>query len=109
MLSRRRVEILMRIRIAALLGILAASLALADDNAFAGAWKLNVEKSNGRPYFVMRDGVLRIPPDIFKGGVIPTAIAPNGKVPQVFKFEISPDGRTMTVTQPQADPNFRAV
>jgi hypothetical protein len=98
-----------RIKCAALLLTIFTWLVLADGNPFAGTWKLNVEKSNSRAPFLLPDGVLRIPSEVFKGGAISSAGPRNGKGGEVFYFSITPDGQTLTLTQPQTDPNYKVV
>jgi hypothetical protein len=109
MLSGRRLQRIVRIKCAALLLTIFTCLALSDANPFAGTWKLNAEKSNSRAPFLLRDGVLRIPSEVFKGGAVSSGGPRNGRGGEVFYFAITPDGRTLTLTQPQTDPNYKVV
>jgi hypothetical protein len=89
---------------------------LAAENPFAGTWKLNTQKSVRLvPQCV--DEMMVIPPEPFPvSAASHQAIRiPNPKGPKppqcrsVYKFTASPDGRTLTLTQPQVDPAFKAV
>ncbi len=97
------------IRIAAVLLALCSFLICADVNPLAGTWKLDPVRSKGPVPSMVRDGFLTFPPEIFLGGSPPRNRTPNGKVPGVYKMTVSPDGRTLTMTQPQAVPEHRTV
>jgi hypothetical protein len=91
-------------------------LVSAADNPFAGSWKLNTAKSVGPAPSCVHDGIMRIRPEIFTGaGNQGPAGEPSGKGKQsaectsVYLFTPSPDGRTLTLTQPQKNPAFKAV
>jgi len=90
-------------------------LAFAEENPHAGTWKLNPAKSHGPIPACVQAGVLRIKPEVFTGspksvGRSAAASGPSsGQCAGVYLFAPSPDGRTLTMTQPQVDPKFIAV
>jgi len=104
-----------------LLIVFVAWPALAQDNPYAGTWKLNAEKSIGPApacAVLSNDGILRIAPGIFTGSPasnsapLPARLATGSKSSQcvgAYKFTSSPDGRTLTITQPQINPEYKAV
>lgn len=98
-----------------LLGFVLCLQTLAADNPYAGTWKLNLEKSKGPTPACLDNGILVIPPEIFTGAAAPnqdtrlTKIKSPNCFRRVYKFTASPDGRALTLTQPQIDPAFRAV
>jgi hypothetical protein len=89
--------------------------AFADENPHAGTWKLNPERSRGPVPACVQNGVLKIKPEIYTGSPKPalrSAAAPgpsSAKCAGVYRFAASPDGHTLTMTQPQVDPKFIAV
>ena len=112
-------------RMRTLINFIATSVAVcglfaqAEENPAAGTWKLNAAKStlNGVALpFVQNDGVLRIKPEIFTGS---SAAKPperqarpranSNSAASVFNFDLSPDGRTLTLTHPGTDREFKAV
>ena len=109
-------EFLMRLLITTFALAVCGVLVSAADNPFAGSWKLNTAKSTGPAPSCFPDGIMRIPPEIFTGaGNQKPAREVSGKVKQsaectgVYLFTPSPDGRTLTLTQPQKNPIFKAV
>jgi hypothetical protein len=85
----------------------------AADNPVAGTWKLNTTESKGPVGAFVHNGILQIPPEIYKGGssdknAPAKKVAESGKGPAVYLFSPSPDGRTLTITQPQ-DPSIKLV
>jgi hypothetical protein len=91
-------------------------LAFADDNnRYAGTWKLDTAKSHGPMPACLQKGILNISPEIYTGspksGAQPATGtgSPTGSCKGVYFFSQSPDGRTLTMTQPQAHPEFKAV
>ena len=90
--------------------------AVAMDNSFAGAWKVNLPKSTGRVRECIGEGTLVFPPKIFVPGssapdrevALPKRKSQNCLGPLVYKFTPSPDGRTLMLTRPN-DPAFKAV
>jgi hypothetical protein len=106
----------MRLIVTGILLLAACGLqAFADQNPYAGTWKLIAEKSHGPVPACVQDGVLKIKPEIFTGSPNSTgrsaapAAPPSGRCAGVYRFTPSSDGRTLTMTQPQVDPNFKAV
>jgi len=105
-------------RLLAAIAIAAACLVAsshAADNPTAGTWKLNAAKSQLKgpaPAFV-HNGVLQIPPEVFTGAdqsePMPAAQLPGGAAPGVFKFDVSPDRRVLTVTRLRSDSSFKMV
>jgi hypothetical protein len=101
------------IRFSILLLALGSFVVVAENIPFAGAvWKLNSEKSNGRtPTCLGLDkGNLRLPSQMLTGSPTDKPIRPlPAQCALVYKFTWSPDGRTMTMTQPELDASFKAV
>jgi hypothetical protein len=88
----------------------------AADNPLAGSWKLNPAKSTGPTPPCARDGILRIQPEIYTGSSNPKpakepvgAGSTSAKCTSVYLFTPSADGRTLTMTRPNADPPVKAV
>jgi hypothetical protein len=82
--------------------------AFADQNPYAGTWKLNKAKSHGSMPACVQNGVLKIKPEIYTGSP-KSAGTPSGQCRDVYLFAPSADGRTLTMTHPQSDPKFIAV
>ena len=66
----------------------------------------------------VQDGILKIRAEVFTGSPSPdsagertvvTHVPESGKSATVYLFTPSPDGRTLTLTQPQRNPAFKAV
>jgi hypothetical protein len=99
------------------LAVAFCGLASAADNPYAGSWKLNPMKSVGPPPACLQNGILRLPAEIYTGpkSAPATVSAKAARAPQasrcgVYFFQPSPDGRTLTVTQPQEkNPTFKSV
>ncbi len=102
----------------AFIGVLALTVALfgafAQDNPNAGAWKWNAAKSSGAGPLppLVHNGILKIDREIFTGTTTPrtprTAAQSSAK-PQLFHFDLSADGQTLTLTRPGADPTLKLV
>jgi len=103
-----------------LLPVVCGLLCFAQEPTFSGTWKFNSQKSIGPAPVCLTNGVLKIPVAIYTGpgsgtsqrtssganaAPSPTAKCASG----VYKFDTSPDGRTLTMTQPQRKGNFKAV
>ena len=105
----------MRLLVTTLAFAICGVLASAADNPLAGSWKLNPAKSTGPATSCFPDGVLRLPPEIFTGarnqklGEVSGKVKQAGECAGVYLFTPSPDGRTLTLTQPQKNPTFKAV
>jgi hypothetical protein len=106
----------MRLLAATLLLTFCGFLAFAADNPLAGSWKLNPAKSTGPTPPCVRDGVLRIQPEIYTGSSnTKPAKEPAGagsqsaKCTSVYLFTPSADGRTLTMTRPNANPPVKSV
>ena len=91
-----------------LLSAACGHLAFADENPYAGTWKLNKEKSHGSMPACVQNGVLKIKPEIYTGSP-KSAGTPSGRCQGVYRFAPSEDGHTLTMTQPQVDSKFIAV
>jgi hypothetical protein len=88
---------------------------LAADNPYAGTWKFNTAKSKGATPTCLDNGLMVIPPDALTSA---SAANPDRSLVKlksancfrrVYKFTASQDGQTLTLTQPQIDPNYKAV
>ena len=83
---------------------LLGTLAFAESNPAAATWKLDKQRStlNGPPPSIVRNGILKIRPEIYtgEGTAAPRRQARTAGASKVFKFDLSPDGRTLTVTRP---------
>lgn len=106
----------MRLLVTTLALAICGVLASAADNPFAGSWKLNTVKSTGPSTSCFPDGTLKIPSEIFTGagsqqpaGETSGKGKRSGECASVYLFTPSPDGRTLTLTQPQKNPAFKAV
>jgi hypothetical protein len=107
-------RLLTAVALAAILGCMSL---VAADNPAAGRWKLNRVKSQTSaplPPFVV-DGLMTIPREI----ATDTSLSKAGRMPQrsnnrsggtpiLYKFDLSPDGRVLTVTR-KSDACFRMV
>jgi len=109
----------MRLLAATLTLALNIFVASAADVPLAGTWKLNAAKSAGPAPACVHDGILRIRPEVYKGprkldaagqtnGGATNAAEP-GKCSTVYLFTPSPDGHTLTLTQPHVNPAFKSV
>ena len=100
----------MRMMVALVLFIACGLVSAAEKNPYAGTWKLNVQKSIGPPPAWVQNGILKLPAEIYTGA---SSAQPAGKTAGrsdgVYKFDLSPDGRTLTVTQPQRSSRDKAV
>ena len=96
-----------------LLLTLYGALALAQDNPAAGSWRLNTAKSSisGPLPAAVHNGILKINREIFTGTSSPRTPRASGQPARqpVFKFDLSPDGQTLTLTRPGSDPNLKIV
>jgi hypothetical protein len=108
----------MRLLVTTLALAFSGFLASAADNPLAGSWKLNAAKSLGPAPPCVQDGILKIRAEVFTGSPKPdpargptgAAHTPeSGKCATVYLFTPSPDGRTLTLTQPQGNPVFKSV
>jgi hypothetical protein len=86
---------------------------VAQNIPFAGtSWKLNSEKSKGPTpaCLALEKGILQLPREIYTGSPSDKPVRPlPAKCAIVYKFDFSPDGRTLTLTQPQLDASFKTV
>ena len=103
----------MAVRFTILLLALCGFVSSAEDLPFSGSiWRLNTDRSNGPvpSCLGLKDGTMRLPTRMFTGSPTDRPVQPlPAACALVYKFTWSPDGRTMTLTQPQLDPSFRAV
>jgi len=98
----------------AILALIALTAALfAQDNPAAGTWKWNAAKSTltGPLPASVHNGILKIDRQIFTGSTAPRT--PRSAVPSapqpVYKFDLSPDAQTLTLTRPGSDPTLKLV
>ena len=88
--------------------------AMAEDNSVAGTWKLNAKKStlNGVVPAFVHDGIMTIPNGVFTGapgsGRMDRGVR-SGTTTPVFKFDLSADQRTLTLTRPGSEPSLKIV
>ena len=92
-----------------------ASAAVAADNPAGGSWILNAAQSrlNGVQLPMVQGNILRIAPDVYTGLKTPdrrasSSSSRNQPGPSVFRFSLSADKNTLTMTNP-AYGNFEAV
>jgi hypothetical protein len=92
-------------------------LTFGEANPAAGTWKLDMEKSklNGPIPSIVHDGFMTIDSQIFtgtntarRGGRVPRSTGETG-TQSVFKFDLSPNGRALTLTRPASDPGLKLV
>jgi hypothetical protein len=108
----------MRLLVTTLALACCAFAAAAADNPLTGSWKLNAAKSTGPTPPCVREGVLRIPREIFSGSAdskpgreswSSATGSRSARCSSVFLFTPSADGRTLTMTRPNASPAFKTV
>jgi hypothetical protein len=100
------------------IGLLTACLGFtsgAAENPAVGVWKVNTYKSTGKVPSFVHDGILKIEDLIFTGALSGARTSRTPKMTgnlassAAFKFELSPDRETLTLTRPGADPRFKMV
>jgi hypothetical protein len=106
----------MRLMVTTLVLACCGLLASATDNPLAGTWKLNAAKSTGPTPPCVRGGILIIPAEIYTGSSSSKPVRqPAGTASEsanctsVYLFTPSADGRTLTMTRPNADPAYKTV
>jgi hypothetical protein len=106
----------MRLMVTTLMLACCSFLASAADNPLAGTWKLNATKSIGPTPPCVRGGILIIPAEIYTGSSSPKPVrqtagtaSESAKCTSVYLFTPSTNGRTLTMTRPNADPAYKTV